>query len=216
MTSLHHFFHRYDHQHHTATPPADWPQLKECVIMSELSRWVRTCLGAGAVFLLTMTPAAAAQDSRSISPLTIPTESAMVCRAVTEGLEESGLAGGSAFTFVTKPSPESERMIYVTFDSTAHAKALTSMVATWSEAGDLVMLGVGVRFELGRVIAGFHLREQDALAWSVPQSGGVDTTFKQLSALTEAEEHEALALAAWLWAHRCGRDVSQPSRNTEA
>ena len=140
---------------------------------------------------------ARSQSDTSFDSLQLP-GSPMVCREVTLTSVDSAAVGLE----VWDAHGPVERRIYFAYDSVgAPVYATTSSTAAFGEGDGWAELSV-IRFT--PVPRGTRARKVFSTAAAVDSTRGVAGT--PVVAMTAEELSRGQTLAAWLWAHRCGRN----------
>ena len=141
-----------------------------------------------------------AQDA-SHNPLRLPKGDALVCDSLTKARRSAADANAAfafEFSFGTPRPRGDRRTIIVAFDSAGAPLGLRDIdTFTDDEIAGNTQVTI-VTFPSGKQAAGYYLRARAPL-------GNVAKTSQPLTALTEAQVHQARLLAGWLWKRKCGR-----------
>jgi hypothetical protein len=142
-----------------------------------------------------------AQDTSALRPLAIPAAAVLRCRA--EAVSPATSDGGRRFRFsIGEGGWRAQREIEVTYDSAGVPQSLLETVSRMSTDGRSVVEGIAATFGSGRVVAGFHTRDERTALQSAPARRERGRTLPPLSA---EESRDTAHLAEWLWARRCGK-----------
>ena len=161
---------------------------------------------AGVVMMLLLGGRIDAQERRALEPLAIPDGAPIRCRVYTDIPKDPSGSAGRGFEFAIGRPLEDERVIVAAFDSVGRPRFLTEMVTHWSESGELAIHSVAARFADDSVVAGFHQRSRrDGRTAPQPPHDAAAVAGAPMPALSADERRQAVTLAAWLWARRCGR-----------
>lgn len=210
----------------TECPPmlgqqSSWPTRLRLSPSSRGHRLRRSISAVHAIGALWSVVAVSAVNAQSIPPdtalqvLVLPSSAVLRCRV--ERIA-GGTPGGGGVRFHFQVGDENwreTRDIEVLYDLSGAPVTLLDAASRITADGDAVVDGVAVTFGPDGTATGFHRRD---IVSSATSRGAREAPRIALPPITAEESTRSVALAKWLWLHRCGRSTSpdataRPSRS---